>query len=265
MKNSFAKRSLGQNFLVDESVIGKIISAINLTRDDTVIEIGPGRGALTEKLVESKATVIAIELDRELVPLLEERFEEFPNLTIIEADASKIQFSNILKTQRPKAKDQRPALIANLPYYISTAILQRLAEQRECFSSLVLMFQREVADRINAKPGNSERGFLTVIVEAAFSVERLFDVPPSAFQPEPKVWSSVVRLVPKAAEIDDEPAFKRLVSIAFAQKRKTIANNIKHAYPNCLEALDKAGIVSKTRAEQLTIGDWKRLFESLRG
>jgi len=267
MKHTFAKKSLGQNFLVDEKVIGKIVSAIALTPRDTVIEIGPGRGALTEQLVESGANVIGIELDRNLVPVLREQFSESPNFSVYEDDALEANFKELLKRNvQPPATGggSDVKLVANLPYYISTAILQRLSEQRECFSSLVLMFQREVVDRISAKPGDSDRGFLTVLVEAAFSVQRLFDVPPTAFEPQPKVWSSVVRLTATTSVIEDEPRFRALVSSAFAQKRKTIFNNLKDKYSAAQLALESSFVDPKRRAETLTLPEWITLHNILR-
>src|SRR5688500_74253 len=160
-RQPYAKKSLGQNFLVDQNYIRKIIDALNPNESDTIIEIGPGRGAITDGLVETGARVIAIELDRHLAPQLAERFKEKPNLTVIEADATGVDFAPLLA-------DEKAKLVANLPYYISTAILQHLASQRTCFTSLVLMFQKEVVDRICAPAGDSERGYLTVTTEAAF-------------------------------------------------------------------------------------------------
>lgn len=264
-QRQFANKSLGQNFLTDQAIIKKIVGAVNLSPTETVIEIGPGRGALTERLLQTGATVIAIELDKYLVSEMRERFSEFGNFTVQEANALSVDFGEIIGN--PKSKIQNPKstqLVANLPYYISTAILQKLAEQRESFSSLVLMFQREVVDRITAKPGDSERGFLTVLVESAFSVERLFDVPPTAFQPVPKVWSSVVRLTPKPTHIGDETWFRQLLSDAFGQKRKTILNNLKENYPNAPAALESSGVDPKRRAETLTLPEWIALHETLR-
>ena len=289
MKNKpFAKKSLGQNFLVDDSVIDRIVAALDISPDDTIVEIGPGRGALTERLVDSGARVIAIELDHELVPLLGEKFASDENFTVIEADAAEFDFKTLVthsqeaplaaatedksggKPAFPTASDKRELkLVANLPYYISTAILQRLIEQRNAFERMVLMFQKEVVDRITAEPGNSERGFLTVLVEAYLDAEKLFDVPPGAFRPVPKVESSVVKLVPHESEpgavatgFPDEAAFRKLVSAAFAQKRKTILNNLKHVLPNTAEMLASAGIDPSRRAETLTIEEWRKLSAS---
>ncbi|NJM52793.1 MAG: ribosomal RNA small subunit methyltransferase A, partial [Blastocatellia bacterium] len=172
-KKTFAKKSLGQNFLIDQNYIQKIVSALNPQPDETIIEIGPGRGALTKHLVESGANIIAIELDRDLIPLLQNEFENYENFKVIEEDALQVDFSELAKFKEARSKVK---LVANLPYYISTAILQRLIEQREVFSEFVLMLQREVVERITAESGNSERGFLTVLVEAYCESQKLFDV-----------------------------------------------------------------------------------------
>jgi len=254
-RKPFAKKSLGQNFLIDPNYIQKIVSALEIQANETVIEIGPGRGALTELLAEKAANVIALELDRELVPFLKEMFVGQPNLQIVETDALTFDFGTLV------SGDGKLKLVANLPYYISTAILQRLIEQRDAFWAMVLMFQREVVDRITAAPGDSERGFVTVATEAFVNVDRLFDVPPSAFRPIPKVWSSVVRITPKTTEIENEGTFRELVSRSFLQKRKTILNNLKNYYPNPAEMLALSGVDPKRRPETLSLEDWLRLAD----
>lgn len=253
----FPKRSLGQNFLVDQGFIQKIIESVAPSKGETVIEIGPGRGAITERLLDSGAKVIAVELDRDLVPYLRERFVQYSNLLIYEEDVLEFDLRSVVKDRGP-AK-----LVANLPYYISTAILQHLAVQRQVFSSMVLMFQKEVVERMTARPSTSERGFLTVIVESAFTVEGLFDVPASAFRPMPKVTSSVVRLRPKPEGSGDAASFRQLVSAGFTHKRKTIVNNLKAAYPNASTALLAAGIHPKRRAETLHLEEWLALNSTL--
>jgi 16S rRNA (adenine1518-N6/adenine1519-N6)-dimethyltransferase len=245
-----AKKSLGQNFLRDESVVERIIDALDLQKKETVIEIGPGRGALTETLLARAGKVIAIEFDRDMVAVLKDRFD---TLQIVEGDVLGVDFRDLAGAEPLK-------VVGNLPYNISTPILQRLMDSRELFSVLVLMFQREVVDRITAAAGNSDRGYLTVLTEAAFEVERLFDVPPTAFQPTPKVWSSVVRLRPKTSVSVDE-TFRRLVSVAFAQKRKTILNNLKSELNDAAALLRDGEIDPRRRAESLTLAEWFRLFE----
>jgi 16S rRNA (adenine1518-N6/adenine1519-N6)-dimethyltransferase len=252
----FAKKSLGQNFLIDPDYIRKIIEAVDPKPNDQIVEIGPGRGALTDRLAGSSANIIAIELDTELSRSLNDRFENNNNVRVIEQDVLEVDFLRL--TERTDVK-----LVANLPYYVSTAILQRLAPQRNVFSELVLMFQEEVVDRITAKPGNSERGYLTVIVEASFEVEKLFEVPADAFRPVPKVQSAVVRLAPKPLSRLDDDGFRTMVSAAFAHKRKTIVNNLKGKYPKAIFALDNAGIERSRRAETLSLVEWSELYRSM--
>jgi len=267
-KPVYAKKSFGQNFLVDGNYIDKIISALVPQAGETIIEIGAGRGALTEKLIESGANVIAIELERDMIAVLREQFSGNENFRLVESDALKIDFQELVKleNQKPKIK-----LVANLPYYLSTAILQKLIGQRDVFSEMILMFQREVVERITAQVGNSERGFLSVLVQAYLETEKLFDVPPSAFRPSPKVNSGVVRLKPKAdSDIKNESLFRDLISAAFLQKRKTIFNNFKNAAPDLREKigdlqqlLENCRIAPNRRAETLTIEEWRCLCNFL--
>jgi len=255
------KKSLGQNFLVDRNYIRKIVDVVAPTASNLIIEIGPGRGALTEELVATGANVVAIELDRDLAAQLERRFADQGNFRVVHNDVLKVDLSSIVRGTSESGK-----VVANLPYYISTAVLQKLITDRALFESLVLMFQREVVGRITAQPGSSERGYLTVLVEAFMSVEYLFDVPPSSFWPVPKVWSSVVRLRPKPSMLDgNEAAFEKLISSAFRQKRKTILNNLK-ASASALQIddpaalIESAGLETNRRAESLSIDEWNRLF-----
>ena len=171
------RKSLGQNFLRDQTIIRRIVDALNLDTCDKVIEIGPGTGALTYKLVEEAGDVIAIEFDRDLLPGLKSQFERFSSFRLIHDDALIVDLEEIINAS---GAPSRAKLVANLPYNISTPILQRLIEQRELFSTIVLMFQREVVERITAQPGGKERGFLSVLVENAFETEHLFDVAPGA-------------------------------------------------------------------------------------
>lgn len=251
-----AKKSLGQNFLQDKTVINRIIDAIELRNDETVIEIGPGRGALTERLLEDAGTVVAVEFDRDMVSPLRDRFSSFDNFELINDDALNTDFANFLKTTGGNGKVK---LVANLPYNISTPILQRLIDQRHLFSKMVLMFQREVVKRITATAGGKERGFLSVLVENAFDAEYLVDVPPQAFQPIPKVWSAVVRFTPKASAVSDEALFRMILSVSFSQKRKNMLNNLKEEYTDASALLEGACIDSRRRAETLTLDEWVSL------
>ncbi len=257
-KRFTAKRSLGQNFLVDTGVVQRIIREFAPKTADIVIEIGPGRGALTEKLIGHVAAIHALEFDTRLTAALTERFAPDSSLTAIEGDALTFDFRQLVD------EGQKLRLLANLPYNISTAILQRLCEFGPLFSDCTLMFQREVADRITAAPGTKDRGYLTLRTEANFDVVRLFDVPPEAFWPVPKVWSSVVRLTPAENHIEDEPMFLQVIATGFSQKRKTILNNLKPRYAEAAASLEAAGIDPRRRAETLLLEEWIRLAYIIR-
>ncbi len=250
-----AKKRLGQNFLRDAAVARRIVNALDLSAADTVVEIGPGTGALTEYLIESDANVIAVEFDRDLIAELQHRFCSANNFSLINADALRLDLADL--------GGEKIKIAANLPYNIATPILQQLAGGRENIAALVLMFQREVVDRIIAEPATSPRGYLSVLAQNAFEAERLFDVPPSAFSPVPKVWSSVVRLTPKQTAAD-EADFLHLVSVAFAHKRKTLLNNLKTAFLHAADALAAAGIDASRRAETLTLEEWRFLFAAIK-
>jgi 16S rRNA (adenine1518-N6/adenine1519-N6)-dimethyltransferase len=260
-----ASKRLGQNFLVNQGVSDRIIAALAPQQSETIIEIGPGRGALTSRLIDRVGRLIAVEFDRNLVPLLQTAFGSKDNFRLIADDALEVDFG---KAIQPASKAR---VVANLPYNISTAILQRLIAQREFASEMVLMLQREVVDRITAVPGSKERGYLSVLVEAYCDTEKLFDVAPGSFRPVPKVWSSVVRVrfrqqtdLPK-----NEPLFWQVVSAGFAQKRKTILNNLRNAPKDLGETIKRhggasiilcrAGIDLQRRAETLTLAEWVNL------
>ena len=266
----YPSKRLGQHFLRDGRTIQRIIEALAPKAGETIVEIGPGTGALTSALVESAARVIAVEFDSKLAPFLSERFAGLPNFRLVMADALTTDFcAEILPA--PTAR-----LVANLPYNISTAILQRLIAQRACLKEMVVMLQREVVDRLLAPPGTTDRGFISVLVEAYCEAEKLFDVAPGAFRPPPKVWSSVMRLQFRTridAEITDEALMWEVVSAGFAQKRKTILNNLRQASGRLQEVLKRNGGASivlcraevdlKRRAETLTLEEWARIVRAI--
>jgi 16S rRNA (adenine1518-N6/adenine1519-N6)-dimethyltransferase len=266
----YPSKRLGQHFLRDRRTIQRIIEALAPKRDETIIEIGPGTGALTAELVESASRVVAIEFDRKLAPLLSERFREFPNFKLVMADALTVDFCAEIFPARSAR------LAANLPYNISTAILQRLIAQRACIEEMILMLQREVVERVLAPAGTSDRGFISVLVEAYCEAEKLFDVAPGAFRPPPKVWSSVMRLIfrPRInAETTDERLLWEVVSAGFAQKRKTMLNNLRHAPEPLQERLKRNGGASivlckaqvdlQRRAETLSVDEWRRIVSAI--
>jgi 16S rRNA (adenine1518-N6/adenine1519-N6)-dimethyltransferase len=266
----YPSKRLGQHFLRDQRTIHRIIDAFAPKPDETIVEIGPGTGALTSVLVERAGRLIAVEFDSKLTPLLNERFGGITNFKLVMADALTVNFcAEILPARSAR-------LVANLPYNISTAILQRLIAQRECFEEMVLMLQREVVERVLAPAGTSDRGFISVLVEAYCEAEKLFDVAPGAFRPPPKVWSSVMRLKfrPRInAEVADEGLLLETVSAGFAQKRKTILNNLRNASGRLQETLKRNGGASivlckaqidlQRRAETLTIEEWVRITRAM--
>jgi 16S rRNA (adenine1518-N6/adenine1519-N6)-dimethyltransferase len=265
-----AKRRFGQNFLVDRRVVDRIITAVSPRADETIIEIGPGSGALTARLLEKAGRLVAIEFDRDLVPALREKFAGAANLDLIEGDALTTDFCAAI-APAPSAR-----VVANLPYNIATAVLQRLIDQRSCISEMTLMLQREVVDRITAAAETTDRGYLSVLVEAYCEAEKLFDVAPQAFRPVPKVWSTVVnlRVRPKiAVEVKDEALLWRLVSAGFAQRRKTILNNLRDAPAPIQELLKKRGGASIVlcdaalpplrRAETFELEEWALLVNAM--
>jgi 16S rRNA (adenine1518-N6/adenine1519-N6)-dimethyltransferase len=263
----YPSKRLGQHFLRDQRTIHRIIEALDPKPDETIVEIGPGTGALTSALVERAGRVVAIEFDNKLTPLLQDRFAGFENFKLVMADALTVNFcAEILPARSAR-------LVANLPYNISTAILQRLIAQRTCLDEMVVMLQREVVERVLAPPGTSDRGYISVFVEAYCETEKLFDVAPGAFRPPPKVWSSVMRLTRMNAEIKDESLLWEVVSAGFAQKRKTILNNLRHASGRLQEALKrnggasivlcKANVELQRRAETLTLEEWKKIVQAI--
>ena len=267
----YPSRRLGQHFLRDQRTIQRIVDALSPTADETIIEIGPGTGALTSELVKRAGRVIAIEFDNKLAPLLSERFADFPNFKLVMADALTTDFcAEILPARSAR-------LVANLPYNISTAILQRLISQRACLLEMVLMLQREVVERVLAPAGTTDRGYISVLVEAYCGTEKLFDVAPGAFRPPPKVWSSVMRLKFRPqinAESTDETLLWEVVSAGFAQKRKTILNNLRHTSGRLQEVIKrnggasivlcKANVDLQRRAETLTLEEWGKIVQAIR-
>jgi len=266
----YPSKRLGQHFLRDQRIIHRIIEALAPKTGETIVEIGPGTGALTSVLVERAGRLIAVEFDHKLTPLLNERFSSFPNFKLLMADALTVDFcAEILPAHSAR-------LVANLPYNISTAILQRLIAQRECFEEMVVMLQREVVERVLAPAGTTDRGYISVVVEAYCEAEKLFDVAPGAFRPPPKVWSSVMRLKfrPRIkAEVADEGLLWETVSAGFAQKRKTILNNLRNASGRLQETLKrnggasivlcKANVELQRRAETLTLEEWGKIVQAI--
>src|SRR5215472_14291578 len=233
------KTRLGQNFLADRRAAEKIVDALGDVSQSLVVEVGPGRGALTDTLVEKAGRIIAIELDRMMATQLRVKYSRDPKVEVLEGDVLKIDFRTVLHRTigplgdlRPE-KPERARLLGNLPYYITSDILLHLFEFHDQFDVMVIMVQREVADRVAAKPGSRDYGLLSATAQIYMNVEKLFTLPPGAFVPPPKVHSSVLRMriAPRFEELGVKPEdFIQFLKLAFAMKRKTLLNNLKPRY-----------------------------------
>ncbi len=268
------KPKLGQHFLTDTSAAARIVEALGDISQSTVLEIGPGRGGLTLSLSRRARRVIAVETDRVLAAQLRMNFSLVPNLEIIEGDILAVDFDTLFG---PKPGSTRPGMeqapekvrvVGNLPYFITSDILLRLFEYRKYFEVLVLMVQKEVADRLAARPGISEYGLLSATAQLYARVDKLFTLPPGSFSPPPKVHSTVVRLV-LSQRLEklrvSEAEFMRFLKLSFAQKRKTLWNNLRARYaPEGLKrAMTKVKIEPAVRAEALTLEESASLFREL--
>ena len=270
------KPKLGQHFLADHSAADKIVEALGDVSQGTVLEVGPGRGIITSLLAPRTRRVIAIELDRVLAAQLRMKFALRPNVEIIEGDILAIDFSTLFG---PKPGSTRPGIdfkpepvrvVGNLPYYITSDILLRLFAHRQYFETIVIMLQREVAERLAAAPGTSDYGLLSATAQLYARVDNLFTLPPGAFSPPPKVHSTVVRLT-LAPRIESlrvpEEEFISFLKLSFGQKRKTLWNNLKSQYaPDVLRsALEKTAVKPTVRAEALSLEKSAALFRALNG
>ena len=263
------KKSLGQNFLTDRAVLDRIARLVVRGPEARILEVGPGRGALTRLLAGEGARVVAVELDRQLVPLLEQEFEGCGNVEVIQEDILKVDLPGILLPRW----DGRWQVAANLPYNISTPVLFRFLEHRALFSRLVLMLQREVGERLVARPCTKEYGILSVFFQLYFDVSRAFVVKPGSFYPVPKVDSVVLTFVPLPTprfEVADESFFRRVVKAAFGQRRKTLWNCLKTLNlglddRELAQALAGCGIDGVRRGETLTLEEFIALAEALTG
>ena len=269
------KPKLGQHFLASDEAAGRIVEALGNITGATVLEIGPGRGEITEMLARKAQRLIAIELDRVLSAQLRMKFALDPNVEIIEGDILKIELDTVFG---PKPGVLRPGMefrpdparvVGNLPYYITSDILLRLFDYHRYFSTIVIMVQKEVADRLAASPGSRDYGLLSATAQLYGNVEKLFTLPPGAFVPPPKVHSSVVRITikPKIEALRiDEADFIAFLKLSFGQKRKTLWNNLKTRYDEraLRAALAKSGVKPAVRAEALPLEKSAALFRALR-
>ena len=269
------KPKLGQNFLADKRAAEKIVAALGDVSQKLVVEIGPGRGVLTDLLAARAAHVAAIELDHVLGAQLRMAYALKPNVEIIEGDVLRIDFARFVGRDEGTAGDTRlhrapkAQVIGNLPYYITSPILLHLFEHHQHIEQIVIMVQREVADRIAAEPGGREYGLLSATAQLFAKVEKLFTLPPGAFSPPPKVHSTVLRLTiaPRAEKLGVEPrAFLDFLKLAFAQKRKTLLNNLRQRYDEAAarKAIASAKLRPDVRAEAVELETMARVFKALR-
>ncbi|NIA26829.1 MAG: 16S rRNA (adenine(1518)-N(6)/adenine(1519)-N(6))-dimethyltransferase RsmA [Desulfobulbaceae bacterium] len=249
------RKRFGQHFLKDPGVIDAIIHAVGATKSDTVVEIGPGLGAITRSLAARAGTLHAIELDRDLIAKLTREYNDAASVTVHEADALRFDYSSLGESLR---------IVGNLPYNISTPLLFHLLNYRDCIVDMHFMLQKEVVDRMAADPGNKSYGRLGIMLGCHFQIDALFDVAKEAFDPPPKVTSAVVRLAPLPAGtyvINDEDRLSRLVATAFSQRRKTIRNSLSKVVDEA--QLVDAGIDPGLRPEAISIAEYVRLANAL--
>ncbi len=254
------RKRFGQNFLQDDAVIQAIARAVNPHQSDHLVEIGPGQGALTKALLESQCRLDAIEFDRDLMTVLLASFSIYPNFTLHSADALSFDFASLQEGD----STAKLRVVGNLPYNISTPLIFKLLENATLIADMHFMLQKEVVDRLAASPGSKHWGRLGIMAQFQCDVDHLFDVPPEAFYPPPKVQSAIVRLMPRAQPLFpdcDRKKLARVVQLAFAQRRKTLRNNFKGVFDDAqLEALD---IDPSARAETLDLATFVSLSAHL--
>lgn len=265
------KKSLGQNFLIDPNILRNIVGHADLTKDSAAIEIGPGIGALTEHLARAAGKVVAFEIDQRLLPVLEDTLSPYDNVEIIHSDILEANVKQMFQDKLTNYKDVM--VVANLPYYVTTPILLKLLMDRLPIRGMVVMMQKEVADRITASPGTKAYGSLSIAIQYYMKAEVAMVVPKAVFMPQPNVDSAVIKLtrheVPPVQVIDEDFLFK-VSRGSFVQRRKTIINNLQSSLPNgkakkeiILQSLEKVGIEPTRRGETLSIEEFGRLADEL--
>lgn len=259
------QKKFGQNFLIDTHVLDKIIRAANITKDDMVIEIGPGIGTMTQYLAEAAGKVIAVEIDKNLIPILEETLDDYDNVRVINEDVLKVDLKKIADEEN----GGKPVkVVANLPYYITTPIIMGLFENEVPLESITVMVQKEVADRMQTGPGNKDYGALSLAVQYYAEPYIVANVPPNCFMPRPKVGSAVIRLTRHEnppVEVKDEKLMFEIIRASFNQRRKTLANglnnssNLNFTKEKITEVIEKLGKGASVRGEVLTLEEFARL------
>ena len=268
--NIKANKNLGQNFLVDENVIETAIEKSNINEEDLVIEIGPGLGTLTKYLLENTGRVICVELDKRMIKILEERFFLYKNFEVINNDILKVDLNEIIKQAKEKFNLKNAKIVANLPYYITTPIIMKLLESKIDITSITVMIQKEVADRLAEIPGGKNTGAITYTVYYYGETEKLLEVPKSSFIPEPSVTSEVIKINIRKeppVKVKNEERFFKIIKVAFLQRRKTLLNSLTNNgisnKEELTQLLKKLNIDEKIRSEKLTIEQFAELSNEL--
>lgn len=259
------QKKFGQNFLIDSHVLDKIVSAAGITKDDFVLEIGPGIGTMTQYLAASARKVFAVEIDKALIPILEDTLKEFDNVQVINQDILKVDIKKLAEEHN----DGKPIkVVANLPYYITTPIIMGLFESQVPIDSITVMVQKEVADRMKVGPGTKDYGALSLAVQYYAEPYIVANVPPNCFMPRPKVGSAVIRLTrheKPPVEVADEKLMVRLIRASFNQRRKTLANGLNnspelsYSKEEIQQTIEKCGFKAGIRGEALTLEDFAKL------
>lgn len=263
------QKKFGQNFLIDTHVLDKIIAAANITKDDLVLEIGPGIGTMTQYLCEHARQVIAVEIDKNLIPILEDTLSEYNNVKVIQNDILKVDINQLAQEEN----GGRPIkVVANLPYYITTPIIMGLFESHVPIENITVMVQKEVADRMQVGPGTKEYGALSLAVQYYAEPYIVANVPPNCFMPRPKVGSAVIRLTrhkENPVQVEDEALMFRLIRASFNQRRKTLVNGlcnspeVEAGKEEILAALEQMGMSPTVRGETFGLEEFAKLANLL--
>ena len=263
------QKKFGQNFLIDTTVLDRIISSAKITKEDCVLEIGPGIGTMTQYLAERAGSVVAVEIDKALIPILEETLQDYDNVTVINDDILKVDINRLVEEKN----GGRPIkVVANLPYYITTPIIMGLFESRVPLKSITIMVQKEVADRMQVGPGTKDYGALSLAVQYYAKPEIVANVPPNCFIPRPNVGSAVIRLTryeETPVQVKDEKKMFALIRASFNQRRKTLVNGLGNAglpgitKESAAAALAQMGLSPTVRGEALTLEQFARLSDLL--
>lgn len=262
----FANKKLGQNFLINADIIQEIVSKAEVNTTDLIIEIGPGLGNLTESLLEKAGKVICIELDENMLPILNKRFGENNKFQLIHQDVLKVNLKELIANQKESSSMENVKVVANLPYYITTPIIMKLLEEKLDIQSITVMVQKEVAQRLTAKPGNEYTGTITYTINYYTNSSIIINVPRENFMPSPKVDSAVMYmevLKEPRIKLEDEELFFKIIKLAFMQKRKTLANALTSSKmlqkEQIQQILQKMGLDEKIRGEKITIEQFAEL------